>query len=52
MNAVPMEGLGHVSKSALTPMDPSFAAVKVAMYCPDITALVCLLHVFIFACIS
>ena len=47
MNAIPMEGLDHVSKTALTQMDPSFVAVKVAMHCPDITALVGLLHVFI-----
>ena len=42
MNAILMEGLDHVSKTALTPLDRSFAAVKVAMHCPDITALVCL----------
>ena len=40
MNAIPTEDLDHVSKSALTPMDPLFAAVKVAILLQDMLALV------------
>ena len=40
MNAIPTEDLDHVSKSALTPMDPLFAVVKVAILLRDMIALV------------
>ena len=41
MNAVSMVDLDHVSKIAPTPLDPSFAAVRVATLHQYITALVC-----------
>ena len=41
MNVFLMEDLDHVSKIAPTPLDPSFAAVEVAIHHLDITALVC-----------
>ena len=47
MNVFLMEDLDHVSKSAPTPLDPSFAAVKVAIHHLDITALVLAVHFII-----
>ena len=41
MNVFQMEDLDHVSKIAPTPLDLSFAAVKVATHHQDTTVLVC-----------